>query len=165
VSLFHPYSCSTEHRTGFTTRRLTKSRSPAWSRDCVRCWITATIHRGRSATEIGWPTYGIVDEELRARWLVRSALLLAGARRGCSGTRCSWTELTAFPPEERSIVPLRRPQRRQLAPTPKLAWQALVTLVDHASLAVTEDVTAELAGAPADARVSPGGSNWRPRGA
>ncbi|MGE5181710.1 MAG: hypothetical protein ACM31C_06595 [Acidobacteriota bacterium] len=98
-------------------------------------------------TEIGWPTYQNVDEERQARWLVRSALVLAGA----GVTRVYFYSLIDDP----SVVP---PEdsfglfRAGDPPVPKLAWTAVTTLLARCGeLAVTDDVTAQLAGAPADA--------------
>jgi hypothetical protein len=101
-------------------------------------------------TELGWPTYGAVDEERQARWLVRSALLLAGA----GVERVFWYTLfdgpnpTAYPPEDAFGL-----FHNDDPPTPKLAWTALSTLLSLAGpLAVTADVSDQLAGAPPDAR-------------
>ena len=107
------------------------------------------------ATEIGWPTYKTVDEELQARWLVRSLLLLAGA----GVERVYWYTLfdgpnpTAYPPEDAfGLFHYDDPGDGTFAPTPKLAWTALSNLIATAStLAVTADVSAQLAGAPPDA--------------
>ncbi|MBS1120268.1 MAG: hypothetical protein H6Q90_2496 [Deltaproteobacteria bacterium] len=107
------------------------------------------------ATELGWPTYGVVDEERQARWLVRGALLLAG-----SGVeKMYWYTLfdgpnaTTFPPEDAfGLFHYDDPSDGSFAPTPKLAFTALSTLLSVAGpLAVTTDVTSELVGAPADA--------------
>ncbi len=98
-------------------------------------------------TEIGWPTYQTVDEERQARWLVRSALVLAGA----GVTRVYFYTLiddpSAVPPEDSFGM-----FRAGSPPTPKLAWTSVETLLARCGdLAVTEDVTSQLAGAPADA--------------
>ncbi len=105
-------------------------------------------------TELGWPTYGAVDEERQARWLVRSALLLAGA----GVDRVFWYTLfdgpnpTAYPPED-AFGLFHYADPSAFPPSPKLAWTALSTLLSLAGpLAVTADVTDQLVGAPPDAR-------------
>ena len=109
-------------------------------------------------TEIGWPIYQAmghaVDEDQQARWLVRAVLSLLGA--GVS--RVYWYTLVDdetyldFPPEGAFGLWRYDDPADGYAPAPKKSWQALTTLLSLAGdLAVSEDVTAELTGAPADA--------------
>ena len=120
------------------------------------------------ATELGWPTYGTVDEEHQARWLVRSLLLLAGA----GVDRVYWYTMydgpkpMAFPPEDAfGLFHYDDPSDGTFAPAPKRAWLALENLLAQAGpLAVVADVTPAL-GAPADVRgyqlADPTGANAR----
>lgn len=104
------------------------------------------------ATEVGWPVYESVDEERQARWLVRAVLLLAGAgvERAYWYTLFDGPDPAAFPPEDAfGLFHYDDPSVDGFAPTPKLAWTALSTLLAIAGpLAVTTDVSAELVGAP-----------------
>src|SRR5688572_23919831 len=107
-------------------------------------------------TEVGWPVYQTTDEERQARWLVRSALLLAGAGvdRVFWYTMFDGPDPGAFPPEDAfGLFHWDDDPSDGFSPSPKPAWTALATLLARTgSLAVTSDVTAELSGAPADAR-------------
>jgi hypothetical protein len=107
------------------------------------------------ATEVGWPTYTNVSEELQARWTVRVLLLLAGAGvdRAFLYTMYDGPDPAAYPPEDAfGLFHYQDPTSGTFAPAPKLAWTAVSTLLSIAGpLAVTTDVTAQLVGAPADA--------------
>ena len=107
-------------------------------------------------TEVGWPVFRTVDEELQARWLVRTSLLLAGAgvERVYLYTLFDGPDPTSYPPEDAfGLFQYADPSAAGFAPTPKLGWTALSTLLSVAgSLAVTSDVTAALVGGPPAAR-------------
>lgn len=126
-------------------------------------------------TEVGWATLPdevgglpLPDEELQARWMVRSLLGLAGA----GVERWFWFTLNdgpfyaSYPPEDAFGLWRYDDPSDGFAPEPKPGWIALTALLQLAGdLAVAEDATAELAGAPADARayrlVAPGGAGGR----
>ncbi|MGE0869220.1 MAG: hypothetical protein AB7P03_11680 [Kofleriaceae bacterium] len=105
-------------------------------------------------TEIGWASYQGVTEELQARWLVRAALLLAGAgvERVFWYTMFDGPNPTAFPPEDAfGMFHWDADSSDGFSPAPKPAWTALSTLLaTTGTLAVTSDVTSTIAGAPAD---------------
>ena len=107
------------------------------------------------ATEVGWPTFKTVDEDRQARWTVRSLLLLAGAGVDrvfvytmFDGANPSGSAEDAF-----GLFHYQDAGGGTFAPAPKLAWTALATLLAIAGpLAITADVSTQLAGAPTDAR-------------
>ncbi|MGE0545906.1 MAG: hypothetical protein AB7O24_09650 [Kofleriaceae bacterium] len=105
-------------------------------------------------TEVGWPSYQSVSEDHQARWLVRAALLLAGAgvERVFWYTMFDGPNPTTFPPEDAfGMFHWDDDSSDGFAPAPKPAWHALATLLSvTGSLAVTSDVTSTIAGAPPD---------------
>ena len=107
------------------------------------------------ATEVGWPTYNTVDEELQARWTIRSLLLLAGSGvdRVFVYTMYDGPDPTAYPPEDAfGLFHYQDATSGTFAPTPKLAWTAISTLLSVAGpLGLMADASAQLAGAPPDA--------------
>lgn len=139
------------------TGEMNAARMVARMRAIVR-WYGDGATKPIWVTEVGWPvfsaTVGATDEEHQARWFMRSLLLLAGA--GCD--RVFWFTLhdgpawDRYPPEDAFGLWRWDDPADGWDPAPKPAWQALVTLLEVAGgLAVAEDVSGALAGAPADA--------------
>lgn len=104
-------------------------------------------------TEVGWPVAKNVDEDLQARWTVRSLLLLAGAGvdRVYLYTLYDGPDPGAYPPEDAfGLFHYQDASAGTFAPAPKPAWTAVSTLISIAGpLAVATEL--DLPGAPADA--------------
>ena len=104
------------------------------------------------ATEVGWPVYKNTTEDLQARWTLRSVLLLAGSGvdRVFVYTLYDGPDPTAYPPEDAfGLFHYQDASGGTFAPSPKPAWTALANLIAVAGpLVLTDDITAQLAGAP-----------------
>jgi hypothetical protein len=136
-----------------TTGEISEPRMIAQLRAALAYWGDDP-NRRIWATEVGWPTFRTVDEEKQARWTVRALLLLAGAgvERVFLYTLYDGPDPTAYPPEDAfGLFHYQDASGGTFAPTPKSSWTAVSTLLSVAGgLAVTADVSAQLAGAPPD---------------